>query len=81
MTIALLKIGLSIIPTVTLTQLPVIGYYVVPILWQMMWYWNGLALTLPYVSILMQVFIGTIVGTELLLFITHLILGSHDPIR
>lgn len=71
----------SVVPEVTLSSLPYIGSSVDSMMNTVMGYFNGLAVTVPYVRDLVIVFTLCIVPFEVIVMTMQFVWGNRNPIK
>jgi len=69
----------SVIPQVTLNQIPFFGETIRSTLVTMMGYWNSLIDTLPYLQVLWNSLIYIVLPFEMGLIVMKLLLGNRTP--
>lgn len=72
---------LSIVPTVDLGDIPLIGISLRALLVNIMGYWNTAVETLPYLGTVWNTFLYVIIPFELGLIILKFFLGNRTPVR
>lgn len=71
---------MSVLPVVTISNLPVIGSTVSDLLLEMVQYYNGAVYTIPYLGDMFTVFVYLVLPFELTLLVLRFILGNRDPV-
>jgi len=70
----------SVLPTATISDIPYIGSSVYAVLVNIMYTWNVIIGTFPYITAVYQIFVFVILPFEVATLVVRFILGNRTPV-